>query len=74
MSRFHTVFDADTQTQMDIPFTAEEEAERDEQEVQAEIDVAIWLEQEERVAILNSKLADDSITFEEMKELMRLRG
>jgi len=74
MSRFHTVFDADTQTQMDIPFTAEEEAERDEQEVQAEIDVAIWLEQEERAAILNSKLADDSITFEEMKELMRLRG
>jgi len=27
-----------------------------------------------RVTVLEAKLADDSITFDEMKELMRLRG
>ena len=74
MSRFHTVFNADTQTQTDIPFTAEEEAERDEQEAQEAIyaiQLAEWQAQKDS---LEAKLADDSITFEEMKELMRLRG
>ena len=73
MSRFHTVFDADTQTQMDIPFTAEEEAERDEQEAQEEIYVIQLAEWQAQKDSLEAKLADDSITFEEMKELMRLR-
>jgi len=73
MSRIHTVFDADTQTQMDIPFTAEEEAERDEQEAQEEIYVIQLAEWQAQKDSLEAKLADDSITFEEMKELMRLR-
>ena len=73
MSRFRTVFNADTQTQTDIPFTAEEEAERDEQEAQAEIEIAAEIERQARQKGLEDKLTDDSITFEEMKELMRIR-
>jgi len=55
---------------VDIQFTPEEEISRDEEEVQAEIDKVA---RQERRAILD-KLADDSITFDEVKELMRLRG
>ena len=74
MSRFHTVFNVDTQTQMDIPFTAEEDAERDEQEAQEAISVIQLAEWQAKKDDLEAKLNDDSITFEEMKELMRLRG
>jgi hypothetical protein len=35
---------------------------------------ALGFTRDERVATLEAKLADDSITFNEMKELMRLRG
>jgi len=38
---------------------------------QEEIDAQVATEA--RLAVLDSKLSDDSITFEEMKELMRLR-
>jgi len=68
MPRFHRI------DGVDVPFTSEEETARDAVEAQFEIDVAIWLVQEERLSILKAKLTDDSITFEEMKELMRLRG
>ena len=74
MSRIRTVFDVDTQTQTDIPFTAEEEAERDEQEAQEAIYVIQWAEWQAKKDALEAKLANDSITFDEMKELMRLRG
>ena len=57
-----------------IPFTAEEETARDAEEAQAEIDMATEVERSARQNILEVKLADDSITFEELKELMRLRG
>ena len=73
MARFHTVFNADTQTQTDIPFTAEEEAERDEQEAQALVEINAEIDRQARQIVLEDKLSDDSITFEEMKELMRLR-
>ena len=73
MARFHTVFNADTQTQTDIPFTAEEEAERDEQEAQAIAEINAEIEKQDKKQVLEDKLSDDSITFEEMKELMRLR-
>jgi len=59
---------------VDIQFTPEEELERDTEEAQWEIDKAVLLETEEKISVLEAKLADDSITFEEMKELMRLRG
>ena len=73
MARFHTVFNADTQTQTDIPFTAEEEAERDEQEAQVAIEITAEIDRQARQKVLEDKLTDDSITFEEMKELMRIR-
>ena len=56
-----------------IQFTPEEELERDAEEAQWEIEKAAFLEAEEKKYILEEKLSDDSITFEEMKELMRLR-
>ena len=56
------------------PFTAEEETARDAEETQAEIDMATEVERSARQKILDDKLVDDSITFTEMKELMRLRG
>ena len=73
MARFHAVFNADTQTQTNIPYTAEEEVERDEQEAQAEIEIAAEIERQARQKVLEEKLTDDSITFDEMKELMRIR-
>jgi len=57
-----------------VPFTAEEETARDAEETQAEIDMATEVERSARQKILDDKLVDDSITFTEMKELMRLRG
>jgi len=56
-----------------VPFTAEEEIARDAEEAQAEIDMATEVGRSARQKILDDKLVDDSITFEEMKELMRLR-
>jgi len=73
MARFHTVFNADTQTQTDIPFTAEEEAERDEQEAQVIAEINTEIERQARQQVLEEKLTDDSLTFDEMKELMRIR-
>jgi len=57
-----------------VPFTSEEEIERDAEEVQAAIDMAARDERMVSQEALEAKLADDSITFEEMKELMRFRG
>ena len=58
---------------IDIQFTPEEELERDAEEAQWEIEKTALLEAEEKLSALEAKLADDSISFEEMKELMRLR-
>jgi hypothetical protein len=57
-----------------VPFTAAEETARDAEEAQAAIDM---VSRDERMAsqeALEAKLVDDSISFDEMKELMRLRG
>ena len=56
-----------------IQFTPEEELERDAEEAQWEIEKTALLEAEEKLSALEAKLADHSISFEEMKELMRLR-
>ena len=56
-----------------VPFTPEEEIARDAEEVQAAIDMAARDELQTRQDVLEDKLADDSISFDEMKELMRLR-
>ena len=57
-----------------IQFTVEEEAARDAEEAQDAIDTIAKNEQRAKREALEDKLADDSLTFEEMKELMRLRG
>ena len=58
---------------VDIQFTPAEELERDAAEAQWEIKKVALLEAEEKISALEAKLTDDSITFTEMKELMRLR-
>jgi hypothetical protein len=74
MPRHHVIWSPAQQAQVVVPFTAEEETARDAEEAQAEIDTAADDERDEKLKALEAKLADDSITFEEMKELMRLRG
>ena len=68
MPRFHKINGENVQ------FTAEEETARDAEEAQDAIDTIAKNEQRAKREALEDKLADDSITFEEMKELMRLRG
>ena len=73
MPRHHTIWDAETQTQVEVQFTAEEETARDAEEAQASTDRAAEASRAARVGVLDAKLQDDSITFDELKELMRLR-
>ena len=56
-----------------VQFTAEEETARDAEEAQTEIDSVARNEQRVKRETLEAKLADDSITFNQLKELMRLR-
>ena len=65
MPRFHNINGENVQ------FTAEEETARDAEEAQADIDKAAERTAQARKATLDAKLADDSITFDELKELMR---
>ena len=74
MPRKHTVWDSQSQTQTDVACTDAEETARDAEEAQAVIDMAARDERQARQDVLEVKLKDDSIIFEEMKELMRLRG
>jgi len=68
MTRIHNI------RNKEVPFTAEEEAAADlEDEFYAEV-YKLRDAENAREVELEAKLADDSITFEEMKELMRLRG
>ena len=59
---------------VEVPLTAEEEAAEDALEVAWEEEKVVRDEVDAREVALEAKLADDSITFEEMKELMRIRG
>jgi len=68
MTRFHNIDGVRFQ------FTPEEEIARDEEEAQGRIEKIKQEERGAKLTALTVKLADDSITFEEMKELMRLRG
>jgi len=68
MPRFHKI------NGEHIQFTVEEEAARDAEEAQDTIDRVVQEEQRVKRETLEAKLADDSITFDELKELMRLRG
>ena len=51
----------------------EEEIERDEEERLGDLEIIAVREKANKVAELEAKLADDSITFKQLKELMRLR-
>ena len=57
-----------------FPYTEEEEAAQDAREVAWEEEKKIRDAKTSKIDELEAKLADDSITFTEMKELMRLRG
>ena len=59
---------------IEVPLTVEEEAAEDALEVAWEEEKVVRDEVDAREVALEAKLADDSITFEEMKELMRIRG
>jgi len=60
--------------QEDVLYTPGEELSRDVEEAQSEIDRAAEQTVQARKTILDANLTDDSITFDELKELMRLRG
>ena len=59
---------------VEVPFTADEEDAQDAIEVAWESEKELRDAVDAREVELEAKLADDSITFEEMKELMRIRG
>ena len=72
MPRKHTVWDSELGKQVDIPFTPEEEVARD-------IEEAAWAVQQAAQAALDAqqdallaKLADDTITLAELREILRL--
>ena len=65
MPRFHKINGENVQ------FTAEEETARDAEEAQSDIDKAAERTAQARKATLDAKLMDDTITFDELKELMR---
>ena len=65
MPRFHNINGENVQ------FTAEEETARDAEEAQSDIDKAAERTAQARKATLDAKLMDDTITFDELKELMR---
>lgn len=60
------------QYQEDIPFTEAEETARDAEEVISRNEQEERKVVEARRVVLDGKLHDDSITFDEVKELMRL--
>jgi len=68
MPRIHNV------NGIEVPFTAEEEAAQDVIDEEWEAGTEARHAEDAREGELEAKLADDSITFEEMKELMRSRG
>ena len=74
MPRFHTIYHAATQTHEQVQFTADEETARDAEEVQTAIDKNKLAASIARRAVLRAKFDDDTITFEELKELERLRA
>ena len=73
MPRKHTIWDSETQTQIDVMFTAEEETAADAEAIQYAADLAEEKTKSARIDVLEAKVDDDSITFPETKELMRLR-
>lgn len=59
---------------IDVQFTPEEEIKRDEEERLEDSKTIAAKEKADQIAELEAKLADDSLTFNEMKDLMRLKG
>ena len=57
-----------------FPYNEEEEAAQDAREVAWEEEKKIRDAKTSKIDELEAKLADDSITFTELKELMRFRG
>ena len=59
---------------IDVQLTPEEEIKRDEEERLEDLKTIAAKEKANHVAELEAKLADDSLTFNEMKDLLRLKG
>jgi hypothetical protein len=72
MPRHHTIWDSDTQQQIDVPFTPEEESAFD---VEASQGLERKVRRQEILATksaLEIKLADNTITMVELLELLRI--
>ena len=67
MTRIHNI------RNKEVPYTAEEEAAADLEDAFFAEEYKLRHIEDARIDELEAKLADDSITFAEMKELMRLR-
>ena len=72
MPRHHTIWDASLQQQVDVPFTSEEETARDAEELRSREVRSTWEVQRQHRQELRGKLADDSITDAELRELIKL--
>ena len=59
---------------IDVQLTPEEEIKRDEEERLEDLKTIAAKEKANHVAELEAKLSDDSLTFNEMKDLLRLKG
>ena len=67
MTRIHNI------RNKEVPYTAEEETAADLKDAFFAEEYKLRHIEDARIDELEAKLADDSITFAEMKELMRLR-
>jgi hypothetical protein len=72
MARHHTVWDATAQRQVDIPFTAEEELARDQEEVESARRQAIADVARDRREALRAKARTGEATDAEIRELLIL--
>jgi len=72
MPRHHTIWDAATQQQIDVPFTLEEEAARDVEEAKSQEEMAARDVVIARKEVLEAKLKGDTITSAEIREMLRL--
>lgn len=71
MPRYHDIWDATQQAQVRVQFTPEEETAQDAFEVQSRIDHAAAAAEKVLVQQLVDKLAADTITLPELRELAR---
>jgi len=72
MPRHHTIWDAERQEQIDVEFTAAEEAAQDIADAEDAVRISNRALLASRQTELTARLEDDSITDSELRELLRL--